>query len=110
METRSRLMFVRAGFPEPAVNLEVTDGNGFWMLEGDLVWKEQRVIGEYQGSDHASIRRRSYDATRSAEAADEGWQVIEIYAEDLFQPPRRLRCLRRFARALGLDERRLSIR
>ena len=38
--------------------------HGGWLLEGDLVWRKQRVIGEYQGSDHASIRRRSADSSR----------------------------------------------
>jgi hypothetical protein len=110
METRARLMFLRAGFPEPVVNLEVLDSDGFWMLEGDLVWEAQRVIGEYQGADHASIKRRSYDASRSALAADDGWRVLEIYAEDVFRPPRRVDCLRRFARALDLDPSTLTIR
>lgn len=110
METRARLMFVRAGFPEPAVNRQVFHRGGGWLLEGDLVWEEQRVIGEYQGQDHASIRRRSHDASRQALAQDEDWTVLEVYAEDVYRPVRRVDCLRRFARALGLDPRRLSIR
>jgi hypothetical protein len=104
METRARLMFVGAGFPEPEVNADVHGGDGQWLLEGDLVWRKQRVVGEYQGSHHASIKRRSYDANRLAVADDDGWRVLEIYAEDVYQRPRRLACLRRFARELGLDE------
>jgi hypothetical protein len=104
METRSRLMFVRAGFPEPRVNLAVHGAeDGQWLLEGDLVWEEQRVIGEYQGKDHASITRRSADAARALNAEDEGWQVLEIFAADVYTPPRRRACLTRFAGALGLD-------
>src|SRR5690606_20307337 len=40
METRARLMFGRAGLPEPELNVEVMfDGEGAgWMLEGDFVW------------------------------------------------------------------------
>lgn len=108
METRARLMFVRAGLPEPVVNLDVF-GPGGWLLEGDLVWPEQRVIGEYQGGNHGSIRRRSYDATRNQLAGDEGWRVLEIFAEDVYQRPRRVACLRRFAGELGLDPSRLRI-
>jgi hypothetical protein len=110
METRARLMFVRAGFPEPMVNRDVHGRDGQWLLEGDLVWEAARVVGEYQGRDHASIRQRSYDADRRAVADDEDWTVLEIYAADVYQPGRRIACLRRFARALGLDLGGLMIR
>ena len=110
METRARLMFVSAGFPEPLVNRDVHGHDGQWLLEGDLVWEDQRVVGEYQGRDHASIRQRSYDADRRAVAGDEDWAVLEIYAADVYQPKRRVSCLHRFARALEIDPARLTLR
>ena len=103
METRSRLMFHRAGFPEPALNSAVYDSNGGWLLEGDLVWHGHRVIGEYQGADHASRRRRSADSARTGLAGDEDYTVIEIHAEDVYGGARRRTLLRRFARAMALD-------
>jgi hypothetical protein len=109
METRARLMFLRAGFPEPRVNLPVHGRDGGWLLEGDLVWEDAHVVGEYQGRDHASIRRRSYDSSRSVTAGDEGWRVLEIYAEDVYNPPRRRACLARFARELDLELGALTI-
>ena len=109
METRSRLMFHRAGFPEPLVNEAIRDEAGQFLLEGDLVWRAQRVIGEYQGQHHASIRRRSADSSRASVAEDHGWTVLEIFAEDVHQRPRRMACLTRFARALGVDPATLRI-
>lgn len=109
METRARLMFVRAGFPEPEVNGVVRDANGGWLLEGDLVWRRQRVVGEYQGEAHADRRRRSSDAQRAGLARDEGWTVLELWAEDIWSPPRRRTTLRRFAAALGVDPATLRI-
>ena len=103
METRARLMFHRAGFPEPELNADVRDAHGGWLLEGDLVWRQQRVIGEYQGSDHGSIKRRSADASRATSAEQHGYRVIEIFAEDVFGGGRRRACLTRFARAMHLD-------
>lgn len=109
MESRARLMFVRAGFPEPEVNAKVLDSHGGWLLEGDLLWRKQRVIGEYQGSDHASLKRRSADASRATGAEAEGYRVLEIFAEDVHRGARRRACLTRFARALLLDPPSLRI-
>jgi hypothetical protein len=109
METRARLMFHRAGFPEPELNAPVRDAHGGWLLEGDLVWRKQRVIGEYQGADHGSMRRRSADASRAGLAEDHDYRLLEIYSEDVFGGARRRACLRRFARALELDPADLTI-
>lgn len=109
MESRARVMFVDAGFPEPEVNAVVHDRAGGWLLEGDLVWRAQRVVGEYQGKEHASRRARSLDAQRGGLAADEGWTVLEIFAEDVYSRARRVTLLLRFARELGLDPRSLDI-
>ena len=109
MESRARLMFHRAGFPEPEVNAEVRDDHGGWLLEGDLVWRGQRVVAEYQGADHASMKRRSADGSRAACAEDHGYRVIEVFAEDVFVGARRRACLSRFARAMHLDPGRLRI-
>lgn len=109
METRARLMFVRAGFPEPELNAPVRDVHGGWLLEADLYWRRQRVIGEYQGADHASRRRRSADSSRAALAEEHDHRLVEIYSEDVFLGARRRACLRRFARALEIDPAELVI-
>lgn len=103
METRARLMFVGAGFPEPEVNVPVTDASGEWLAEGDLVWRRHRLVAEYQGEVHADRRRRSDDAFRRALVEDHGWRVRELWAEDIWRRPRRVATLTSFARALDLD-------
>ena len=110
MESRARLMFVRAGLPEPEVNGVITDRGGEWIAEGDLVWRDQRVIGEYQGADHADRRRRSSDASRRHVLEGERWTVLEIWAEDVHVGGRRTACLLRFARALDVDPAALLLR
>ena len=99
-ETRWRLIMQRAGLPEPRLNQLVFVDGGF-VLEGDFVWPKDKVIGEYQGKDHASIARRSHDESRRALAEEDGWTLIEVYAEDVRPGPRQDACLRRFATALG---------
>jgi len=109
METRARLMFVGAGFPEPELNAPVTDSAGEWLAEGDLVWRRQRLVGEYQGEHHADRRRRSWDAFRRGLVESHGWRVRELWAEDLHRGPRRRWTLTSFAQALDLDPSSLRI-
>ena len=103
MESRARILLVHAGFPEPEVNAPVTDRAGEWLAEGDLVWRAERVVGEYQGDVHASRKQRSLDAARRELVEDEGWTVVELWSESLHQRARRISTLTRLARALHLD-------
>ena len=95
-ESRARLTFHWAGFPEPVVNLDIYAADGHWVAEGDLVWPEQMVIGEYQGAHHAERARASADADRRQRLDDHGWRTREIWAEDLFDRERRMAMLTRF--------------
>ena len=109
MESRARLMFVSAGFPEPEVNAPLTSSSGEWLGEGDLVWRPQRLVGEYQGEHHAARRRRSEDAFRRALVEDHGWRLKELWAEDVRRGARRVATLTSFARALDLAPATLRI-
>lgn len=107
METRARLMFQRGGLPTPELNVAVefedAGGSGAgWMLEGDFVWRDQRVIGEYQGKHHRGIGQRAVDVARRHLAEDEGWTFVEIFAGDVYTRPKRIAMLRRLGRALGV--------
>jgi hypothetical protein len=109
METRARVMFVRAGLPEPELNVDLSDELGEWLETSDFVWRKQRVIGEYQGEHHATLRRRDLDNRRRLQAEGRGWTVIEVFASDIFHGTRRVACLQRFAEALGCDTRQLDL-
>ncbi len=104
METRSRLMVVRAGLPEPTHNADVVSLDGDWLGLGDLVWAEQRVVGEYQGAQfHSRTRDRNHDRgrRRSFEAGD--WTVVEIEAEHIFRAEARAAKLSELAGHLGIS-------
>ena len=109
MESYARVLFVQAGFPEPRINAPIGDEVHEWLLTGDLVWEEQRVVLEYQGSYHSSRAQRSRDANRAGVAMDHGATLVEVWAEDLFDVRRRRRLLLRVARILGLDLDRLTL-
>lgn len=104
METRLRLMLLRAGLPEPMLNLTVhfADGGGR-LMTGDLVWPRLKVIGEYHGAMHLQLRTRSQDSDKRGLAEADGWRVIEVFSHHVNDERRRPEIIRRFAIALGVD-------
>ena len=84
-ESRTRLLLVRAGVPEPEVNLDVhaDDGSG-WLFRPDMRWLRAKVALEYDGRDHvADDRRRSRDHARREVAESDGWRVLVAVSVDL---------------------------
>lgn len=104
MESRTRLLFVRSGLPEPELNVQVSHDDGGFLCVSDFVWRRQRVIGEYQGADHfESFGRGDDDISRRLLAEDSRWKYIEVTKNDYFNAGRRHSMLSRFARYLGVE-------
>lgn len=109
-ETTCRLMFLRAGLPEPTLNEPIYASWDPQLLlgYGDLVWRIElpdgrvlKVIGEYQGHDfHAGEAQRGHDEVRRRRFARDGWIVIEMWNDDVTSPEAREVTIRRFAAAL----------
>jgi hypothetical protein len=87
-ESHLRVLLRRAGLPRPEVNGTITDEHGGFLARGDLVFRRQRVIVEYDGEVHASMRQRAKDAARRAVLREHGWIVVEIVGEDMRYPHR----------------------
>ena len=64
METRARLMFVDAGFPEPEVNAPVTNSAGAWSRTTDGGSRELWAEDLHRGP------RRRWTLTSFAQALD----------------------------------------
>ena len=78
-ESLLRLALIGAGLPEPEVNVEIIDHDGRFLARGDLVYREQRVIVEYDGDHHRTSRRQyERDIDRRNDLAEAGWIVITI--------------------------------
>ncbi|MGL3151299.1 DUF559 domain-containing protein [Microbacterium sp. A82] len=81
-ETLLRLALIAGGLPEPEVQLEVRTSRG--MLHGDLGYRKERLIIEYQGDEHRTSRARWLkDLTRVQLLEDAGYRVILVGADDL---------------------------
>ncbi|MCA5924499.1 hypothetical protein [Curtobacterium oceanosedimentum] len=101
METILRLIVTDAGFPEPALNVDVHDAEGRFIGRADMAWPELRIALEHDGDHHrtdpATFHR---DRQRSNAFTSSGWSVIRTTAPDIRAPAAFLEELRRaFARA-----------
>lgn len=101
METRLRLLIVLSGLPEPEVNIIQRWEDGSWRRRFDLCYQRIKLIVEYDGRQHAadSTQWRA-DLTRREEFDDEGYRVVVVTAEGLFDNPHDT--LRRIRRQLVL--------
>ena len=78
-ETMLRLLITRAGFPEPEVNGVILNSFGAAIAHGDLVYRDHRVILEYDGGQHREDERQfNVDIDRLDQIMEEGWRVIRI--------------------------------
>lgn len=87
METKLRLMLVRAGFPEPELNIDVLDRNDVFLGRVDMLWPALRVGLEYDGSHHHLSRDAwERDRKRSNGFVTEGWRILHVSAQDVRSP------------------------
>jgi hypothetical protein len=78
-ETRLRLLILRAGFPEPEVNVYLPLRPGRKRVRGDLVYLEYRVLVEYDGEHHRTDNGQyARDVERLDDVMADGWRVIRV--------------------------------
>lgn len=84
METHLRLLIVRSGLPEPAINVDITDDSGRFLGRADLYYPRYGIVVEYDG-DHHRRNRTVYaaDQQRIADLRDNGQVVIRVMIEGL---------------------------
>ena len=94
-ESLLRVEVILAGLPAPEVNVELFDSRGRFLARADLLYREYRLILEYEGLQHLTDRaqwQRDIDRTHALE--DEGWRIIRVTAEDLRDPRRLIKRIR----------------
>ncbi len=107
METRLRLLLVLAGLPEPEVNRDLRDGEGFFLLRPDLSRPALKVAVEYDGRQHlTSADQWERDVERRNDLTAAGWLLITVTASGVYRTPEDT--LRRVADALAGRDRRLG--
>ena len=87
METRLRLLIVRAGLPRPVAGHDVVV-DGEWLARPDLSYPGLRIAIEYDG-DHHRVSRAQWrrDIGRRRLLEDAGWLLIVLTADDVLRHP-----------------------
>ncbi len=109
-ESHLRYALHCGGLPPPAVNQAVYSDDGEWLAEPDLSYDDVRLALEYNGADHAEVRRMRRDITREIDViARGGWHTVTFGPAEVFGRPdqvavvvRQLRAERRHGPAAGL--------
>lgn len=86
-ESALRWHLCREGLPEPELNTDILDELGRFLARGDLVYRDWKVLVEYDGWHHerdALQRQRDHLRREALEAA--GWRVIVVTVADMRAP------------------------
>lgn len=99
-ETLLRLALIRAGLPEP--ELQVPAQPGFrWSPCADLGYRASKVAIQYEGDTHFTPERQRADQRRDNVFLAEGWRVLRFNSEDSREGFQRAVAQVRAALALG---------
>jgi hypothetical protein len=78
-ETRTRLIIVRGGLPEPVIGHRVHDDDGFFVGTPDLAYVAEKIAIEYEGDIHRTNRRTFSDDIERRELFEwSGWRVLRV--------------------------------
>ena len=100
MESRLRMIIIRAALPRPRVQWVVQDvdaRNAVWL---DLAWPEKLVGVEYEGAGHTDPIEVLRDAGRYTQLVDGGWRIYRYTKYDVYAESDRV--VGELSRALGL--------
>jgi hypothetical protein len=89
METRLRLVLVRAGLPVPALQHRVYDSQGHRVARLDLAYVRERLGIDYDGGCHFNARSARKDLRRQNALRSLGWGIFRFTGEDVLEAPTR---------------------
>jgi hypothetical protein len=87
LEALGRAVFAAAGLPEPAVEIDLGDGDG-WIGRVDLLFRESRLVVELDSArHHSALLDRRADTERTLRLRAAGWRVKRVSWWDLVERP-----------------------
>lgn len=89
-ETRTRLLLVLAGLPEPETDIRFHDDAGVLLRRADMGYRRRRVSIEYDGRQHAQDAQQwAIDIERREEFDGWGWRTVVVTSPGLWVEPER---------------------
>jgi very-short-patch-repair endonuclease len=85
METRLRMLLVRARLPRPEVQVSIHDERGRFLGRPDLLYRRQRLAIEYDGGNHRD--RMIEDNRRQNGLVGAGYRLLRFTAADVYGAP-----------------------
>jgi very-short-patch-repair endonuclease len=85
METRLRMLIVRAGLPKPEVQWVVQDDRGRTAVWLDLAWPDLMIGIEYEGEGHTAPARVLRDVGRYTGLVDKGWRIYRYTKREILR-------------------------
>lgn len=110
-ETRTRLVLVRGGLPEPILNQPICTKSGRFVGRPDLKYEAPvRAAIEVQGRVfHSGTDERASDEIRHKAFGDEGYDVVPVWDDDTNSDSGRRELVLRVARILCFPESLLTL-
>lgn len=85
-ESHLRLALIKAGLPEPELDVDVYDANGRYLGTTECVYPEFKVALEYEGDHHRTLAKQwNRDIDKQADYEEAGWAYIRITAEKFYR-------------------------
>lgn len=97
-ESIVRVLFLEAGLPRPECNVEIHDGRRF-VARVDMLFRDAKLIVEYDGDHHRDPHQWSRDQSRRAELESLGYRVTVVTRRDLDEPAQLIARIRRLLAA-----------
>lgn len=82
-ETMMRLALVRAGLPEPTLNVVLRNRMGQPVVWPDAAYPQQRIALQYDGAQHGSPEQYRRDIKRQSLTESLGWRELRVQGSDL---------------------------
>lgn len=90
METRLRMLLVRAGLPRPVTQHPVQDPVARTAVWLDLAYPDRRIGVEYEGGEHLRPERVLRDIARGTRLLDAGWRIYRYTKHEIRDEPDRI--------------------